>query len=74
MPTPRLHPARVQTSTERTRRTREAQRAYVAALEAALVEIENHMNDAGDWWRTRHAPTIARARAARGTAATTTED
>lgn len=54
-------------------RVREMQ-AYVAALEAALVEIENHMNDAGDWWRTRHAATIARARAARGTAATTTED
>ena len=74
---PRIHPDRALTNREkqarRYARTKE-DRAYVAALEAALVEIENHMNDAGDWWRTRHAATIARARAARGTAATTTED
>ena len=71
MPTPRLHPARVQTSTERTRRTREAQRAYVAALESALNDVGRYAM----WdWRQKHEQTIARARAARGTAATTTED
>lgn len=73
MPTPRLHPARVQTSTERTRRTREAQRAYVAALEAAVRDAEGEISHIS-LWHDDHAPTIARARAARGTAATTTED
>ena len=52
---------------ERVRQDRE----YIAALESALNDVGRYAM----WdWRQRHEQTIARARAARGTAATTTED
>ena len=52
---------------ERVRQDRE----YIAALEAALNDVGRYAM----WdWRQKHEQTIARARAARGTAATTTED
>jgi hypothetical protein len=68
---PRLHPDRPLTNQEkqarRYARTRE-QRAYIAALEAAVRDARD---DIPWWvWEDRHAPTIARAR---GTT-TTTED
>ena len=64
MPAPRLDPARVMTSTERARRTREARAAYIAALERAVRDAANNMLFDG-WWHTDHAATIARARAGR---------
>lgn len=52
---------------ERVRQDRE----YIAALEAALNDVGRYAM----WdWRQKHEQTIARARAARGTAATTTEE
>ena len=52
---------------ERVRQDRE----YIAALESALNDVGRYAM----WdWRQRHEQTIARARAARGTAATTTEE
>jgi len=70
---PRLHPDRPLTNQEkqarRYARTRE-QRAYIAALEAAV-------RDAADYrtgqrlWMLDHASTIARARGAAATTATT---
>ena len=52
---------------ERVRQDRE----YIAALESALNDVGRYAM----WdWRQKHEQTIARARAARGTAATTTED
>ena len=71
---PRIHPDRALTNREkqarRYARVRDA-RAYVAAVEDLLLDAAAHMPQS---WQLRHAPTIARARAARGTAATTTED
>jgi len=68
---PRLHPDRPLTNQEkqarRYARTRE-QRAYIAALEAALTDLgELSLDD----WNDRHASTIARARGAAATTATT---
>ena len=52
---------------ERVRQDRE----YIAALESALNDVGRYAM----WdWRQKHEQTIARARAARGTAATTTEE
>ena len=68
---PRLDPSRAMTGPERARKSRRDREAYVAALEAALNDVGRYAM----WdWRQKHEQTIARARAARGTAATTTED
>ena len=75
---PRLDPTRAMTGPERARKSRRDREAYVAALEAAVCDADCDWWDAeydhAKAWRTAHAPTIARARAARRTAATTTED
>lgn len=66
MPTPRLHPDRPQTGKERAKRSRESQRAYLAALEAAVCDAYEHdrYNDSLGDWAADHAATISRARAA----------
>jgi Tfp pilus assembly protein PilX len=77
---PRLHPDRRLTNQEkqarRYARVRE-QRAYLAALEAAVRDAECNWWDAeydhARNWRTNHAATIARASRAAGTQATTEE-
>lgn len=57
---------RAMTSTERTARSRESQRAYLAALEAAVCDAYEHdrYNDSLGDWAADHAATISRARAA----------
>lgn len=75
-PRPRINPERPLTSTERVRRTRAAAASYQCALEGAVIDYDDNVKTEEDHaaWLIRHAATIARARAARGTAATTTED
>ena len=68
---PRLDPSRAMTGPERARKSRRDREAYVAALEAAVCDAADCPDDC---WTYDHAPTIARARAARGMAATTTEE
>jgi len=65
---PRLGPAPL-TNAEKQRRLRADRRAYIAALEAAVRDARD---DIPWWvWEDRHAPTIARARGATTTTATT---
>jgi hypothetical protein len=66
MPAPRLNPERPLTPAEKQKRAREAQAAYMRALEAAVADA-----DCYSWnqtrrllWKKTHIATIQRAKAA----------
>jgi hypothetical protein len=66
---PRLGPAPL-TNAEKQRRLRADRRAYIAALEAAVRDATGYVVGCCDW-HLDHATTIARARGATTTTATT---
>jgi hypothetical protein len=66
MPAPRLNPERPMTNAEKQARWKEAQRAYMRALEQAVADADCHC-----WnqtrrllWKKTHIATIQRAKAA----------